>query len=238
MALPLYLAMTREEFEPHPLPPHPAYMACHFSAYGKGLQDLPAHLPQGSMLILNDRIPPWKQDPQLVAAELSQTAEQLGCSAVLMDFQQAENPHLKAIVQQVCQVLTVPCAATEPYAGEASCGVLITAPLPNQPLSTKISNWEGRELWLEAVPETVRYTITRDASQLQRCEEPASDFPHHDQRLCCRYQIEVKTDHAVITLCRTREDLQKLLAQAETLGFTRAVGLYQQLGNMAAPDDG
>ena len=44
MALPLHLAMTAEEFNTCPLPALPAYMACHFSAYGKGLQDLPQAL--------------------------------------------------------------------------------------------------------------------------------------------------------------------------------------------------
>lgn len=237
MALPLYLAMTREEISLHSLPSLPAYMACHFSPYGRGLQDLPENLPNGSMLILNDRIPPWKQDPLLVAKELSQAAENLSCSGILMDFQQPQNPLLREVVQQVCQVLSLPCAVTENYANEASCGVLIAAPLPNQPLSSKISGWEGRDLWLETAPETVRYTITRDTCHFQQWEEPASDFPHCDPRLCCRYQIEVKTDHAIITLCRIWEDLQALLAQAEELGFTRAVGLYQQLGSMVTPDD-
>lgn len=238
MALPLYLAMTREEFESHPLPAFPAYMACHFSAYGRGLQDVPAQLPQGSMLILNDRIPPWKQDPGQVAQELAQSAEQFGCSAVLMDFQQGENPLLKAIVQQVCQVLPIPCAVTEIYAGEASCGVLISAPLPNQPLARKVTVWEGRELWLEVALETVRYTITTDTCHIQPFVEETPIFPHRDENLCCSYRMELQQDQAIFTLGRTWEDLQKLLAQAEELGVQKAIGLYQQLGNMVSPDDG
>lgn len=238
MALPLYLAMTREEIESSSPTTFSAYMACHFSVYGTGLQDLPADLPKGSMLILNDRIPPWKQDPEQVAQELTQAAEQFECSAVLMDFQQGENPLLKAIVQQVCQVLSIPCAVTESYAEEASCGVLISAPLPNQPLAAKASRWEGRELWLEAVTETLCYTITTDACHIQPFVEETPIFPHRDENLCCSYRMELQQDQAIFTLGRTWEDLQKLMAQAETLGFTRALGLYQQLGSMVTPDDG
>ena len=238
MALPLYLAMTREEFESHPLPPRPAYMACHFSAYGRGLQDIPAHLPQGGMLILNDRIPPWKQDPEQVVRELAQAAEQLECSAVLMDFQQPENPLIQAVVHRVYQVLSIPCAVTESYAEEASCGVLISAPLPNQPLAAKITHWEGRELWLEAVTETLCYTITTDACHIHQPEEEDPVFHHRDEALCCSYRMELQQDQAVFTLGRTREDLQKLLAQAEELGIQKAIGLYQQLGSMAMTDNG
>lgn len=238
MALPLYLAMTREEFDVCSPPAFPAYMACHFSLYGRGLQDVPAQLPQGSMLILNDRIPPWKQDPQLVAAELSQAAAQLECSAVLLDFQRPEQPLIADVIRSVTDVLPCPVAVTEAYAEDAGCAVLIGCPKPNQHLNKKCKSWNNREKWLEIAAETIRYTVTQEESKQEIICQKEGNYPHWDSRLCCRYGIEIKPDKAVFTIQRTWEELQKLLAQAETLGFTHAVGLYQQLGSMVTPDDG
>jgi hypothetical protein len=57
---------------PH-LPERIAWMACHFSAYGKGISNMPTSLPPGAALILNDRMPPFGHDPATVAKELIQT---------------------------------------------------------------------------------------------------------------------------------------------------------------------
>jgi len=52
---------------------------------------------------------------------------------------------------------------------------------------------------------------------------------HTDPALCCRYHIRVGENSAIFTLWRDWECLEMLLEQAEKLGVTRAVGLYQQL---------
>lgn len=238
MALPLYLAMTAGEFDTDQLPALPAYMACHFSLYGRGIQDLPQSLPEGCLLILDDRIPVWKQDPRQVAEELHSAVAEHGCSGLLLDFQRPGEPLIKDIIRCTTDTLPCPVAVTEAYAEDAECAVFISSPLPNQPLSSKTARWNGRELWLETAPETIRYTVTREESKGEYICQEEGNYPHRDLRLCCRYRIELKPDMAVFTIQRSREDLQKLMEQAEKLGFARAVGLYQQLGNIVTPDDG
>lgn len=238
MALPLYLAMTREEIDSCPLPAHLAYMACHFSVYGKGLQDVPAHIPEGSMLILDDRIPVWNHDPRQVAEELLEAVTGHGCSGLLLDFQRPAEPLMTDIIRNITDTLPCPVAVTEAYAEGVSCAVLIGCPEVNEPLTKRCGPWQGREKWLELAPQTLRYTITQDRSHREVVDETIQKYPHRDAALCCSYRIEVEKDRAVFTLERTAEDLLALLRQAEELGFTRAVGLYQQLGNMAMTDDG
>ena len=52
MALPLYLALSRLEMDGiHTLPPHPAYMACHFSPGSDGISNCPVSLPENTLLI-------------------------------------------------------------------------------------------------------------------------------------------------------------------------------------------
>ena len=230
MALPLYLAMTGEEIAACPLPAHLAYMACHFSVYGKGLQDLPAQLPEGSMLILDDRIPVWDHDPQQVAEELLQALQSLGCGSLLVDFQRSGNHRAKEILQILSRDVAIPWAVTEHYAAGADCAVLVGAPAPNKPL--RVGRWEGRELWLEVAVETVQYTVTEADSTAAQLSQAPDSYPRKDDRLCCSYDVEVLADKAIFTISRTWEDLQKLMAQAEKLGFARGVGLYQQLGEM------
>ena len=58
MLLPLNLAMTQSEIaDAASLPAQIAWMACHFSPSGQGLMNLPAALPEGAILILDDSIP-------------------------------------------------------------------------------------------------------------------------------------------------------------------------------------
>lgn len=238
MALPLHLAMTAEEFNTCPLPALPAYMACHFSAYGKGLQDLPQALPPGCLLILSDRIPLWNHDPDLIAEQLREAVSAHSCSGCLLDFQRPGQPLITDIIRSIANILPCPVAVTEAYAEDAGCAVLIGCPKPNQPLTKKCKNRDNQEKWLEIALEAIRYTVTREESKQEIICQEAGNYPHRDLRLCCRYGIEIKTDKAVFTIQRNRDDLQKLMEQAEELGFTRAVGLYQQLGNIVTPDDG
>ena len=59
------------------------------------------------------------------------------------------------------------------------------------------------------------------------------DFPENglmNEKLHCRYTVESAEKSAMFRLWRTREDLAALLAEAETTGVTRAIGLWQELG--------
>ena len=55
------------------------------------------------------------------------------------------------------------------------------------------------------------------------------DLPHPDEKLHCRYSIATEPDAAIFTLQRTREDNTALLREAETMGVTKSVGLWQEL---------
>ena len=83
MVLPLYLAMTAAEmYAVSSLPEKVAWMACHFSCYGTQLSNCPDSLPEGSMLIVNDRTPPAKHDPQRIIQQLTQLIEELKISCI------------------------------------------------------------------------------------------------------------------------------------------------------------
>ena len=124
MALTLYLAMTCAEIQNcHSLPAHIAWMACHFSPYGNGLSNIPQQLPEDSVLILNDRIPPQGHDPKLVAAQLAQTAEKHSVARILLDFQRPDYDETAAVVSEVLQVAPCPTAVTPAYASQHTCPV-------------------------------------------------------------------------------------------------------------------
>ena len=77
MPIPCYLAMTAAEYaRAKELPGRLAWMACHFAPYGTGVVNLPQQLPEGSVLMLNDRIPICGHDPLLVADMLSRSIRQ------------------------------------------------------------------------------------------------------------------------------------------------------------------
>ena len=50
-----------------------------------------------------------------------------------------------------------------------------------------------------------------------------------DPALHCHYRTQTYDDHIDFTLWRTQEDLTGLLREAEHLGVTLAVGLWQEL---------
>ena len=230
MALPLYLAMTEWETQYCPMPERMAYMACHFSSYGAGLGNFPEQLPVCSMLILNDRIPVWNHDPELIARQLQQTVEAFSCESVLLDFQRQGEGRTAAIAKAAVEALGCPVGVSQWYAQGLSCPVFFSLPAPNRDLSKELALWQGREVWLEAALETVQITVTReDSTTVPIPFEIPSPPCHVDETLCCRYHTAVGEDRAVFTISRTAEDLNALLRKAEALGVTRAIGLYQQL---------
>ena len=230
MALPLYLAMTGAEFcAADKLPSKTAWMACHFSPYGTGLSNLPGALPEGSMLILNDRTPIHGHDPRLVASQLKECAEKRKAACVLLDFQRLGCAGTSAIAEAVVNGLSCPVGVSEPYAGGLDCPVFLPPTPPDTPLSDYLSPWRGREVWLEAALTCDTITITPDGASRASAFPPPS-LPHLDPTLHCRYAITLGDGAAQFTLCRTADTLPGLLEEAESLGVTQAVGLFQELG--------
>lgn len=231
MALPLYLAMTAAEIRDNvPLPPKFAYMACHFSSYGTGISNCPQFLPPGSMLILNDRIPIRGHDPRQITDQLLQMIDAFQYSSLLLDFQRPDREETAILAKMLYEALPCSVGLSEVYGQVvAACPVFLPPPPPDTALADYIAPWQGREIWLEAALDGMRLTLTpQDCTPSPLAFHSFSDG-FEDTALHCHYRIETGQNQADFFLWRTREDLCGLFAEAETLGITRAIGLWQEL---------
>lgn len=123
--------------------------------------------------------------------------------------------------------LDFPVCVSECYARDLECPVFLP-PLPlTVPLSDYIRPWKDREIWLDAALSCEQITVTDQGSSVKATE--FTQCPFSDQELHCHYRIVKKDDSVVFTLQRTKDDLNDLLAEADNLGITAAVGLYQEL---------
>ena len=233
MAIVVHLAMTEAEFDAIPSLPSPiAWMACHFSPYGTGLSNLPSRLPEGSILILNDRTPVFGHSPERIASQLAEVADRLNCSGILLDFQRDGEAQTFAIAKAIT-ALSYPVAVTPGYAKELDCGVFVPPPPLNCSLKNHIAPWQGREIWLEAALEQQRIRVDQSGSHICPWEDTLP-CPHTDEALHCRYRMEVQENHIDFFLQRDEDQLLALLEEAEALGVRRFVGLHQQLGSSFA----
>lgn len=232
MAITPYLAMTAGEIQrASALPRRAGWLSCHFSASGAGLSNLPVALPPGSLLILDDSTPMDGHDPEQIAGQLEDCGKRLDCAGILLDFQQSGAENIQNLVARLEKALTLPLIVP------AGCGTEFRSPvfLPpvpaDVPLAEYLSPWRGREIWLEAALDGLEITLTESGAArrpLPRWEQPEAEG-FRDDGLHCHYRCEVREDAAVFTLWRSPEDLKALLAEAEGLGVTAAVGLYQEL---------
>lgn len=228
MAIEGYLAMTGAEMRRcAPLPRGVGWMACHFTSTGVG--DLPGCVPPGSLLILDDSRLPEQPDLDRICRELNQALRRSSCSGLLLDFQRRDNPMLKEITQALAQALSCPVAVSEGYGRYTHGPVFLSMVPPHIPLSQALKPWKGRELWLEAGRATEIITLKFSGAEIAPAQSPLPPCPMADPELCCHYGIEVKEDKAVFSLRRSPEDLQQHLKQAEALGVTRYVGIWQEL---------
>lgn len=230
MAIVPYLAMTAAELaEKGPLAFPAAWMACHFSSYGTGLSNLPQTLPEGSLLILNDRTPVFGHDPDRIAGQLEEAAAQLGCSGILLDFQRPGEPQTQAIAAAAA-ALPCPVAVTPAYAEGLDCAVFLPPPPLTAPLQAHLGPWQGRSVWLELAIDRAMYRVDPNGCR-QIADHAPIPCPHTDECLHCRYGTDVQPQHIDFYLMRDRALLQALMEEAAALGVQRFIGLYQQLGN-------
>jgi hypothetical protein len=198
-------------------------MACHFSPYGTGLVNLPPDLPQGSMVLLNDRIPMAGHDPRTIRDQLYT----LHPEYLLLDFQSVPTPETRGLVRLLVESLSCPTAIPAAYDKGFSCPLFLPLPPPDTSLADHLVHWHDREIWLEISLDAMRYTVTeRGAASASLSDIP--DHGHRDDALCCHYRIEAFEDRAVFQLWRTRQDLDELLETATAFGVTKAVGLWQE----------
>lgn len=229
MSIPCYLALTAAEFaHANQLPEKIAWMACHFSCYGTGLSNLPEDLPGGSVIILNDRTPPHKHDPQRILAQFLQLAETLKPDGVLLDFQRSGIALNRQVAEVLVKELVCPVGVTAEYARDLECPVFLEPPPLHVAPAQHFACWEGREIWLEFAPETKKYTVTEDGCTIENAEHsPLPEPIFTEESLFCRYHTELLDDAAVFTLQRTKADLEALISNNPQI--SRAIGLYQQL---------
>ena len=233
MPIPQYLAMTAAEMEGSAVLPHQmAWMACHFSSSGNGLSNLPKWLPAGSALILDDSTPIHDHDPERIAAELGQCIQHLQCVGLLLDFQRPDEGHAREVAEYLCETLPIPVIVSDAYAEGLDCGVFISPVPPDEAMASRLTRWQGREIWLDTTMEGLEIILTEDGAKstpLPPWERREGGL--EDKHLHCHYHISLDEDSAVFTLWRTAEDVAAQLAEAEALGVTAAVGLYQEFGS-------
>ena len=232
MAIVPYLAMTATELAGNKAPACPiAWMACHFSPYSTGLSNLPAALPKGSLLILNDRTPVFGHNPKQIAGQLEELVTQLECAGILLDFQRPGEERTQSIATAVA-ALPCPVAVTPAYAEGLDCAVFLPPPPLTTPLGDYLQPWQEREIWLEIAKEATLFRV--DGSGCKEVSESAPfPCPHQDERLICQYGMAVQADHIHFYLRRDAEMLQALMEKAADLGVKRFVGLFQELTDWA-----
>ena len=235
MAIAPFLAMTAAEMRNHSvLPPKIAWMACHFSPYGLGLSNLPTELPPGSLLIVDDITPPHGHDSARIAEQLVICAEQFQCCAILLDFQRQNSQETTALVKYLTETLPYPTAVSEVYAYDLDCPVFLPLVPPSVAPEEHFAPWQGREIWLEIGLWGELLTLTQQGCTVTPLPHPDPNSEGFtDEKLHCHYTIETKKNSASFTLWRTAEDIQKMLKDAEALGATTAVGLFQELHGFA-----
>lgn len=230
MDLSIYLAATEAELRHMAFNQGPvAYMACQFSPSGSGISGLPSSLPAGSMLMLTDEFPVQDHDPARVARELLQTASDLSCSRILLDFQRDNEPKTVQVASAILKDATIPVGISQQYARHFQCPVLVCPSPLWTPLTEHLAAWQGREIWLEAVLEDATVTLTQEGS-FYHTDSNGKDTPFYSDRLCLSYTGEQDGHTLHFHLHRGKSELDKLLKEASRLEVTTAIGLYQQLG--------
>lgn len=231
MAIRLTLAMTAAELGfSSSLPESPAWMACHFSPYSTGLTNLPGKLPQGCLLILNDRTPIHGHDPERVLRELEQVMRKYACIGLLVDFQNPPCSESLALTEYLAENLDAPLSLPPEY--KAKNRALFLPPVPtDQTIGDYLKQWPNQEIWLEAALEGQNISLSRNGARYEANRRQDFDHIHDDRKLHCHYSTEEGPEEVIFHTWRTREDLHQLLEEAEGLGVTQAIGLYQELGS-------
>ena len=231
-----YLAMTAAEIQRStPLPQKLAYMACHFSPYSTGLSNLPDFLPEGSILILNDRTPIAGHDPDCIVRQLAQLVDDTRAASILLDFQRPDCPETANLVKALAGKLPCPVAVSQSYAAEGFPVFLPPIP-PDVPWEEALAPWNGWEIWLDAAPGHMCITVTAQGAADTPADCPADGLWQAHADLCCHYLIQLGSDWARFFIHRTEEDIHHLLEKTRHLGVTTAIGLYQEWSSALEAD--
>ena len=223
-----YQAMTAWELEfARKIPEQMAYMACHFSPYGTRLGNVPKALPEGAVLMVNDRIPVAGHDGRAISEQLGELVEAFQVAAVVLDLQRPGVQETKEIAGRIVEALPCPVAVSDCYAEGLSGAVFLSPPELWTPVEDWLAPWAGREIWAEAVCQQAVVRITEDGSCYSEVPFGDEDWKLQEERFL---SWEVTKGDGVLSvgLRRGPEELKKWMEQAEKLGVKRFFGLYQQ----------
>lgn len=232
MAIRSILAMTGSEIcRSSSLPAQIAWMSCRFSSENTGLSGMPAELPPGSMLIVNDLVPITDHDPHRVVTQLTNVILQNRIDGVLLDFQRPASSQAAHMATALVQALPCPVGIPSAYAGTLDCPVFLPPVPPHIPAPEYLQPWDNREIWLELALDATRITVTADgcATDYAPIAAPAEN-PHWDAGLHCHYSTVVEDDAIHFYLYRTAGDIAELLDTLSKTAVSRAIGLFQELG--------
>ncbi len=229
MALKVYLAMTESEIrEKSPSLPAVAWLTGGFIRETGELVGMGALCPEGTMLTVTDSAGLEGLDLDGALSALMRTVEEYHCESILLDFQQPECPEAAALAERVVNAATCPVGVSAKYAVDG-CAVLVPPVPVDRTVEEYLEAWRGREIWLELSREGKHMTVGEDGVSEESVDgtEPG---PHYEKQFCCHYDLQIGEHAAHFYLSRGKEDLLAMMERAESLGVTRTVGLYQELG--------
>ena len=229
MEIPIYLALFSSEFHAcQNLPLHPGWMACHFSSAGDGLTNIPMTLPPGSLLIVDDSIPYQNHSCDLIVSQLSEAISTLKPDAVLLDFQRPNVDEIQSLTNMIVSHLPCPVVVSSCYAEVLDCPIFLPPAPLWQPLEEYLKPYQGRPVWLDAAPASAQIIVTQDSSRyIPIPNEIMTEKWHFDAALHCHYHIKIEESQIIFTLSRSGSDLVPWFEQAQQLGVSSIVGLYQ-----------
>ena len=138
----VFLAVTGREPETV-RPKRTAYMACHFSAGGAGLSNMPRSLPEDSLLLLDDSMPVQGHNPETVVKQLNELVNKFSVRAVLLDFQRPPTEEAQKMVSAIAQGCSCTAAVTPAYVKKGF-PVFLPPPPANKSLKEYLKPWSKR----------------------------------------------------------------------------------------------
>lgn len=233
MSIPLYLAMTAADFS-SPLPERAAWMAVHFSVADRGISNVPASLPPGSLVILNDQIPWNGHSSGLICSGMVDLLLKTGAEGLLLDFERPALPETRELVRSLalcCEAIGCPVAMPPAYLSRVPSAVF----LPPLPCRVAPELPENREVWAELSPTALRAVIGAEGTALEEADpwsvlREAERHPvFREPELGCMYFSRARGTEVEINLFDTRETLMEKLCRYPQI--TRAVGSYREWGS-------
>ncbi len=197
MGTEIYVVMTGKEIRDcGKLPEKIAYLGCHFG--GNGLVGLPDGLPEGSMLLIDDRVVPQESDIESALAQLKPLLPKF--SGIYLDFQREETP--KEAANLLVEKLPFPVGVPKRF------GIGIPV-LPPRQLNLLPGDYYHPGCWTEAAMTAWELTVTKDGCSKKEVPRKKDFSGHYSEILYCSYSVEMDEEKAVFVMQNNRELLHR-----------------------------